>query len=179
MGVRVKLIVLIGVLAWLAAAPAAAGAFTVPTPKWAEELDQQQSEEATRRQEEAEEQKAAEEHKAAEEQKTREERSQREATERQHREETGRAEAQAKEESQREANEAAASQCVVPPLKGDTLTATRQALRQAHCKLGHVSSPHHAHGRLVVVAQSPSSASNNPAGTAVAVRLGAATRRQR
>jgi len=61
--------------------------------------------------------------------------------ERQHREEAERAEAQAKEESQREAQEAAASQCVVPALKGDTLPAARRALRAAHCKLGRVTWP--------------------------------------
>jgi hypothetical protein len=79
--------------------------------------------------------------------------------------------AQAKEESQRKANEAAASQCVVPALKGDTLAAARRALRAAHCRLGHVTWPPRGHGRHVVRRQGLRVGSKYPAGTAVAVTL--------
>lgn len=33
--------------------------------------------------------------------------------------------------------------CLVPALKGDTLTAARRALAKAHCRLGHVHRPAH------------------------------------
>jgi predicted Zn-dependent protease len=160
--VYLKLIVIIGVLVWLAA-PAGACAYTVETPKWSEEFNNQEAKEATRK---AEERKAAEEHKAAEEQKAREEQSQHLASERQQ-----------GEEAPQQPGEAA-PQCVVPALKGDTLTAARQALRQAHCKLGHVSSPHHAHGVLVVTRQGIRADGEHPVGTAVTLAF-APARHQR
>jgi hypothetical protein len=156
--------------------PATASAFTVETPKSSEEFNQQQAEEATRKAQEqkaAEEQKVAEERKAAEEHKAAEERSQREAAERQHQQETEQAEAQAREEAQRKAKEAAASQCVVPSLKGDSLDGARSALRKAHCKLGRVTAPHGGHGALVVTGQSLKRGTKHPGETAVRVTLGA------
>jgi hypothetical protein len=161
-GMALKLIALIGACVLLTT-PAVAGAY-VETPKYVEEVNNRQNEETVRKH------KAAEEQKTAEERKVAEERSQREAAERQH-QESERAEAQAKEESQRKANEAAASQCVVPALKGDTLAAARRALRAAHCRLGHVTWPPRGHGRHVVRRQGLRVGSKYPAGTAVAVTL--------
>ncbi|HEX5851627.1 MAG TPA: hypothetical protein VFY36_00915 [Solirubrobacteraceae bacterium] len=43
--------------------------------------------------------------------------------------------------------------CVVPRLKGDSLTAARRALAKGHCGLGKVSKPHKHRGALVVMAQ--------------------------
>jgi len=61
--------------------------------------------------------------------------------------------------------------CHVPKLKGKTLAAARRALKKAHCALGKVHKPHHAHGRLVVRRQSPSAGKVRRAGTRVAVTL--------
>ncbi len=174
-GMPLKLIAFVGACVLLTT-PAVASAY-VETPKYAEEFNKQQNEEATRKQKALEEQQAAEERKAVEEHKAAEEHTQHEAAERQQREEAERAEAQAKEESQHKAKEAAASQCVVPALKGETLTVARRALRRAHCKLGHVSSPHHAHGRLVVTRQGLPAAGKHPAGTAITLTLAPAGHR--
>jgi hypothetical protein len=43
--------------------------------------------------------------------------------------------------------------CLVPKLKGDTLTAARRAVARAHCRLGAVHRPSHYHGSLYVTAQ--------------------------
>ena len=43
--------------------------------------------------------------------------------------------------------------CIVPALKGDTLTVARHALAEAHCRLGAVHQPAHYHGTLHVSAQ--------------------------
>jgi hypothetical protein len=63
------------------------------------------------------------------------------------------AEAQrAREAAAREAAEYPA--CLVPALKGDTLTAARRALTKAHCRLGAVHRVGRHHGTLRVSAQS-------------------------
>ena len=65
----------------------------------------------------------------------------------------------------------AAPKCVVPKLKGKTLTQAEHLLGSAHCKLGKVSPrsrPNHAH----VVAQQPSPGKSLPGESSVSVRLG-------
>jgi hypothetical protein len=73
------------------------------------------------------------------------------------------------------------SHCVVPNLKGKTLSAAGAALTAAHCKLGKVTKPRvpklgrgkHAKpiGSLIVASQSPAAGVAEPSGTAVLVRL--------
>ena len=46
------------------------------------------------------------------------------------------------------------AECVVPALKGDSLSKARRALSKAHCKLGKISKPRKHRGALVVTAQS-------------------------
>lgn len=67
-------------------------------------------------------------------------------------------------------------ECVVPKLKGDSLTSARKALRKAHCKLGkiHLSSEHD--GRLVVTSQSAGASRRLAKDTAVAVTIGSPPR---
>jgi hypothetical protein len=92
-----------------------------------------------------------------------------------------------KEAAQREAAERAAAEraaaeraaaatshalkCVVPRLKGDSLTAAHRALDRAHCSLGKVIEPKKHRGRLVVVAQSVQSGRTLAKGSKVAVTL--------
>jgi hypothetical protein len=76
--------------------------------------------------------------------------------------------------------------CIVPRLKGMSLSAARLALVRARCKLGKVTVPRrigHTHGKpakptgpLVVARQSPVAGVSEPADTAVAVRLAPAPR---
>jgi hypothetical protein len=61
-------------------------------------------------------------------------------------------------------------QCVVPALKGKTLTKARAALRKAHCRLGTVKKPH-THAKLVVSKQSPKPGVKRVYGTKVNVTL--------
>jgi hypothetical protein len=71
--------------------------------------------------------------------------------------------------------------CVVPNLKGKSLSAAGVALTAAHCKLGKVTKPRqpkpgrgrHAKpvGALTVASQSPAAGIDEPSGTAVSVRL--------
>jgi hypothetical protein len=73
------------------------------------------------------------------------------------------------------------SHCLVPNLKGKSLSAATAALTAAHCKLGKVTKPRqpkpgrgkHAKpvGPLVVASQSPAAGVQEPLGTAVSVRL--------
>jgi hypothetical protein len=72
---------------------------------------------------------------------------------------------------------AAAMRCVVPSLKGESLTAARRSLREAHCTLGRVIRPHRHGGALVVFSQSPGHGRTLTSSAPVAVRLGLATRR--
>lgn len=88
-------------------------------------------------------------------------------------ERTGR-EAAEREAKKREEEKtlSSAPTCVVPSLKGDTLTVARRALREAHCKLGRVTPPPRGHGRHVVTHQGVRAGSKRLAGTAVSVTLG-------
>jgi hypothetical protein len=67
--------------------------------------------------------------------------------------------------------------CVVPSLKGDTLSAARRALGRAHCGLGKVTGPRAHHGALVVIAQSAEHGKKLPGGAHIAVTIGPAPRR--
>jgi fibronectin type III domain protein len=64
------------------------------------------------------------------------------------------------------------AQCRVPALRKRTLASARKALVAAHCALGSVRKPKHAHGTLVVVSQTLPAGSVYRAGTAVGLRLG-------
>lgn len=61
--------------------------------------------------------------------------------------------------------------CVVPALKGLTLSAARRALSKAHCRLGRVTRPARHHSVLVVVEQGPRHGKRLPAQAAVSVKL--------
>jgi hypothetical protein len=65
--------------------------------------------------------------------------------------------------------------CVVPRLKGKTLSQSKRSLRHAHCALGRVTKPKARRGHrlrtLVVSSQSPRAHSVRRAGTKVALRL--------
>jgi hypothetical protein len=63
------------------------------------------------------------------------------------------------------------SNCTVPALKGDTLSAARRALLKAHCQLGQVSRPRRHRGRLVVTRQSSQRGRTLPGGATIAVTL--------
>ena len=69
------------------------------------------------------------------------------------------------------AKQASTTMCVVPSLKGDSLTAARRALSKAHCKLGRVSKSRGHHKALVVSSQSAKSGKTLAEGAAVAVKL--------
>lgn len=62
--------------------------------------------------------------------------------------------------------------CIVPSLKGDTLSAARRAVDRAHCRLGKVRGPRHHRGRPMIISQSVPSGKKLAAGTAIAVTLG-------
>jgi PKD repeat protein len=67
------------------------------------------------------------------------------------------------------------AKCVVPKLKGKSLSKAKSLLKAAHCKLGRVTKPkprkHHKLGNLVVKSSSPKAGSNKPAGTKVSLKL--------
>jgi PKD domain len=66
----------------------------------------------------------------------------------------------------------AKTRCVVPNIKGKTLSRARTLLTRAHCRLGQVHKPkHHKHRKLVVSKTSPGAGQTRPAGTKVAVTL--------
>lgn len=88
------------------------------------------------------------------------------------REAEGEAERKAGEEAERKSSEAEAARCVVPSLKGHSLSGARRALMEAGCKLGRVSLPHGAHGALVVTRQSSKRGTKLGLGAAVAVTMG-------
>jgi hypothetical protein len=68
----------------------------------------------------------------------------------------------------------ATHRCVVPKLRGRTLAQARTLLARADCRLGKVSKPRKSrHRKLVIASQRPAPGSKLPAGTAVAVKLGA------
>ncbi len=87
----------------------------------------------------------------------------------------------AEEQAQQAAAEAAARQreeaehpaCLVPALKGDTRTAARRALADAHCRLGKFHQPAHRHGMLYVSAQGTPAGTRLAGGARVALTLGA------
>jgi hypothetical protein len=93
------------------------------------------------------------------------------------------AERAAKEREIREAGERAGKEaaervaaahspkCVVPHVKGDSLTEARRSLGRAHCRLGRLTEPRDYRGSLVVVRQSTRSGSTLTAGTSVALTL--------
>jgi beta-lactam-binding protein with PASTA domain len=62
--------------------------------------------------------------------------------------------------------------CVVPSLRGKTLTQAKRLLLRAHCKLGKVTGRSHSNHKLVVVAQKPAANKALPAGAKVSLRLG-------
>jgi hypothetical protein len=69
-----------------------------------------------------------------------------------------------------------ARRCVVPSLKGDSLSKATHALSKAHCKLGKVTVPHGRHdGRLVVTRQRPNPGEKLAANTRVSVSMGPAS----
>jgi hypothetical protein len=65
-----------------------------------------------------------------------------------------------------------AARCVVPRLKGDTLSVARSALAREHCRLGKVHWPRHRRGSLRVLAQGVAHGHSLAAGSPVAVTLG-------
>jgi hypothetical protein len=79
-------------------------------------------------------------------------------------------EREAREASERE-REALAVRCVVPHLRGRSLTGARSVLASAHCVLGKVRD-FSTHRGVVVVVQSVPAGRTMPADTAVGVRLG-------
>ncbi len=83
-------------------------------------------------------------------------------------------EATARARQEREREEAEHPACIVPALKGDTLTAARRALAKAHCRLGtvhRVGRQHH--GTLRVGAQSAAAGEQLAGGARVALTLDA------
>lgn len=67
--------------------------------------------------------------------------------------------------------------CVVPRLKGKTLTRAKALLKAAHCALGKVTRPRHrTHHKLLVSKQSPAAGRKLSSGARVAVTLTAARR---
>jgi streptogramin lyase len=62
--------------------------------------------------------------------------------------------------------------CVVPKLKGKTLTQAKQLLGRAHCKLGSVTGPTKPTHKPVVVSQKPAAKKTLPSGAKVSLRLG-------
>jgi hypothetical protein len=63
--------------------------------------------------------------------------------------------------------------CIVSALKGDTLTAARQALAKAHCRLGAIHQPTHHHGTLYVSAQGAPAGKQLAGGARIRLELGA------
>lgn len=63
--------------------------------------------------------------------------------------------------------------CLVPKLKGKTLTQAKRLLTRSHCRLGKVTqAKKHRKHKLVVVSQKPGAGKTLPSGAKVAVRLG-------
>lgn len=86
--------------------------------------------------------------------------------------------ARKKQEEEQAAGTAAApasvTSCVVPSVDGESLKSAREALRRKHCQLGAVSG--RRRGKLVVTHQSRKPGTELPAGTTIAVHLGAQSR---
>lgn len=64
--------------------------------------------------------------------------------------------------------------CIVPSVKGDTLSAARHAIVRAHCRLGRLRHPSRYHGSLIVTRQAPHHGSTLPNGAPVTLVLGPA-----
>jgi hypothetical protein len=75
------------------------------------------------------------------------------------------------------------TKCVVPKLKGKSLSKAKGLLKAAHCKLGKVTKPkprkRHKLGKLVVKSSSPKAGSKRPAGTKVSLKLGPAPKKHK
>lgn len=73
-------------------------------------------------------------------------------------------------------NQGGNPRCIVPNLKGSTLSQAKRLLSHAHCALGKVRKPKarkgHKLGKLIVSSQSLKAGSSRPAGTKVNVQLG-------
>ena len=76
-----------------------------------------------------------------------------------------------REETAAKERERASARCVVPNLRGDSLRAARRALAFAHCRLGAVRRPAHAHGAGVVARQSAAPGRTLPANAPIGVKL--------
>jgi len=63
--------------------------------------------------------------------------------------------------------------CVVPALRGLTLSAARRALGKAHCRLGRITRPARHNSAVVIVEQSARHGKRLPAQAAVSVKLAA------
>jgi serine/threonine-protein kinase len=62
--------------------------------------------------------------------------------------------------------------CVVPHVKGDTLSRAETRIRAAGCAVGKVTNPaHSARQRLVVGSTTPAAGTSHPAGTLVAISM--------
>lgn len=98
-------------------------------------------------------------------------------------------EAKAKEAAAKEAEEALKrrakelsavvlpASCIVPSVKGHTLTAAQHAIVRAHCRLGRLKRPSHYRGALIVIGQTPHRGSTLPNGASVTLVLGPARKR--
>jgi hypothetical protein len=64
--------------------------------------------------------------------------------------------------------------CIVPSVKGDTLSAARHAIMRAHCRLGRLRRPSHYDGAPIVTGQTPHRGSTLRDGASVALVLGPA-----
>jgi len=76
------------------------------------------------------------------------------------------------EAAEHRARDITLTRCTVPRLHRHTLAGAHHLLRDASCRLGRVTFPHHAHGTLVVVAQSPQHGKTLPHDSAVSIVLG-------
>ncbi len=69
--------------------------------------------------------------------------------------------------------------CVVPSLKGDTLSIAQLAIEKAHCRLGKVSRfKEHYHGQFVITQQVVSAGGKLPSDTRIGITLGGSLRRR-
>ncbi len=69
--------------------------------------------------------------------------------------------------------------CIVPGLKGRTLSQAKRLLSDAHCALGKTYKPKAKLGKSIVASQSLKAGSSRPRGTKVNVKLGPARQRHR
>jgi hypothetical protein len=75
---------------------------------------------------------------------------------------------------------ASSGKCVVPKLKGDSLSKAKRLLRSAHCAIGKVSKPKaRKHHKLVVSKSKPGAAAKLAVGSKIALKLGPAPKAKR